>query len=83
MSASELKASGDFFYIKGESGKVWGAALRATKESSKPLIVSLGHRVSIDTALQLTKATCKFRIPEPIRQADLRSREHVRKVYDS
>ena len=63
----------------GTSGKTWGLALRATTESKNPLIVSIGHRVSLDTALIVTKACIsKFRIPEPIRQADLRSREKVK-----
>jgi deoxyribonuclease V len=49
--------------------------LRATDESTNPLIISIGHRISLDTALDCVKAlTGKYRVPEPIRQADLRSR---------
>ena len=68
MSKRELKKAGDIVELKGESGKVWGAALRATNDSSNPIIVSQGHRVSLQTALDLTiKCIKKFRIPEPIR----------------
>ena len=67
----------------GTSGKVWGAALRATDGAATPLIVSIGHRVSLETALEATQACIgEFRIPEPIRQADLRSRALVRATYD-
>lgn len=37
----------------------------------------------MDTAIEVVKAcTLKFRIPEPIRQADKRSRVWVQKTYD-
>jgi len=70
-----LHKAGDIVELKGDSGKVWGIALRSTDESKNPLIVSQGHRVSLQTAIDATLACIgKFRIPEPIRQADLRSR---------
>ena len=54
--------------LTGYSGKTWGAALRATDDSKNPLIVSIGHKISLKTALECTKACIlKFRIPEPIR----------------
>jgi deoxyinosine 3'endonuclease (endonuclease V) len=69
--------------IIGDSGKVWGAALRSTKESTNPIYVSIGHRISLETSLKIViMCITKFRIPEPIRAADGRSREHVRKIYD-
>ena len=71
-------------YLTGNSGKNWGAALRATDEAKNPLIVSIGHKVSLDTALDCVKAMItKFRIPEPIRQADLRSRQLVKDIFDN
>ena len=67
----------------GNSGKVWGAALRSTKESKNPIYVSIGHRISLETSLKIViMSITKYRIPEPIRAADGRSREHVRKIYD-
>ncbi|CAK9040748.1 Endonuclease V [Durusdinium trenchii] len=44
----------------------------------KPLVVSPGHRISLETALQLTRAICGTSAPEPVRQADLRSRRAVK-----
>ncbi|HTT07248.1 MAG TPA: deoxyribonuclease V [Gammaproteobacteria bacterium] len=47
-----------------------GAALR-TRTGVKPVYVSNGHRVSLDTAIELVLAcTPRFRLPEPIRHAD-------------
>ncbi|MGH0168232.1 UNVERIFIED_CONTAM: hypothetical protein FKN15_054162 [Acipenser sinensis] len=43
-------------------------ALKSSDRSTKPLYVSVGHRISLDTAVRLTTACCKYRIPEPIRQ---------------
>ncbi|KAK6237171.1 hypothetical protein SCA6_012508 [Theobroma cacao] len=43
-------------------------AMRSTQSSLKPLFVSIGHRISLDTAIKVVKMTCKFRVPEPIRQ---------------
>ena len=37
-----------------------------------------GHKLSLDTALSVVIACCKHRVPEPIRQADLRSRRALR-----
>jgi deoxyribonuclease V len=47
-----------------------GAALR-TRAGVKPVYVSQGHRVSLETALQLTLSVCDGpRIPRPTRDAD-------------
>jgi hypothetical protein len=61
---------------------VWGALLRTSKSvdeaSFKPVIVSVGHGISLDSAIALTVLLTKHRIPEPVRQADLRGREWLR-----
>ncbi|NWR06356.1 ENDOV Endonuclease, partial [Paradoxornis webbianus] len=74
-----LQRSGEAFPLTGTSGKVLGMVLRSYNNSSKPLYVSVGHRVSLDTAVRLVRGCCRFRVPEPIRQADIRSREYLRK----
>ena len=51
-------------------GRVVGAVLRS-KPKVRPLIVSPGHRVSIDGAAQRVLAACtRYRLPEPTRWAD-------------
>ncbi|XP_030945333.1 endonuclease V-like isoform X1 [Quercus lobata] len=69
----------NFITLSGCSGKIWGVAMRSTKGSLKPIFISVGHRVSLDTAITIVKMTCKYRVPEPTRQADIRSREYLRK----
>ncbi len=56
-------------------GKIIGAVLR-TKDSTRPLFVSPGHKTDLDSALRLTLAcTGRFRIPEPLRCADILSKQ--------
>ncbi|XP_053939416.1 endonuclease V isoform X1 [Cuculus canorus] len=74
-----LQKEGDTFPLMGTSGRVLGMALRSCSNSSKPLYISVGHKVCLETAVHLVKSCCKYRIPEPIRQADIRSREYIRK----
>jgi deoxyribonuclease V len=53
-----------------------GVALR-TRDGTNPLFVSVGHRVSLPTAVDLVlRFTPKWRLPEPIRLADAISRMH-------
>ncbi|MGH7806496.1 MAG: deoxyribonuclease V [Thermodesulfobacteriota bacterium] len=53
------------------NGKTIGAVLR-TKKGTKPVFVSIGHKIDLSSAVKLTlKCTRGFRIPEPTRQADI------------
>jgi len=52
-----------------DGGDVVGAVLR-TRVGVKPVFVSVGHRVSLERALELTLAcTPRYRLPETTRQA--------------
>uniref|UniRef100_A0A7S3EFW5 Endonuclease V n=1 Tax=Rhodosorus marinus TaxID=101924 RepID=A0A7S3EFW5_9RHOD len=66
------------FYIDGESGTRWGAAINAAQGSQRPVYVSIGNRISLDTAIQYVSECSLYRVPEPIRQADLLSRQWIR-----
>ncbi|XP_016786139.2 endonuclease V isoform X16 [Pan troglodytes] len=74
-----LQTRGDSFPLLGDSGTVLGMALRSHDRSTRPLYISVGHRMSLEAAVRLTCCCCRFRIPEPVRQADISSREHIRK----
>jgi deoxyinosine 3'endonuclease (endonuclease V) len=74
----ELKKAGDYVYLKGDSGAIWGAALKSTKQSIDPMLVNIGHKISLDTSLNIVKKTTMYRVPEPIRIADKRSRAIIR-----
>eukprot|EP00510_Aplanochytrium_minuta_P009415 CAMPEP_0184060694 /NCGR_PEP_ID=MMETSP0956-20121227/10945_1 /TAXON_ID=627963 /ORGANISM="Aplanochytrium sp, Strain PBS07" /LENGTH=258 /DNA_ID=CAMNT_0026356799 /DNA_START=584 /DNA_END=1357 /DNA_ORIENTATION=- len=60
-----------YIYLKGNSGRVWGAAFKCTSDILNPIYVSQGHRISLKSAIELTVKCCKYRIPEPVRQADI------------
>eukprot|EP00128_Syssomonas_multiformis_P005618 Colp12_sorted_trinity150504_noHs@14025 len=66
--------------LVGQSGRVWGCAVRSTADTLNPIYVSVGHRLSLETATKLALNCCRYRVPEPIRQADQRSREFLRKL---
>jgi len=54
-------------------GETIGMAVR-TKEWAKPVYVSVGHRISLEAAVDLVLATARgYRLPEPTRQAHLLS----------
>ena len=63
---------GDHAYIhdpKKPSDEIIGTAL-FSKKNSKPLIISPGNHVSVDEALDITRACLRgYRLPEPTRQA--------------
>ncbi len=55
-------------------GDVVGRALR-TREGTKPVYVSQGHRIGLDNACaHILRLAPAYRLPEPIRQADRLSR---------
>jgi deoxyribonuclease V len=48
-----------------------GVVLR-TQKGIRPVFVSIGHRVDLNSAIKLVLACCtRYRIPEPTRQADI------------
>lgn len=53
-------------------------AVRSLDNTTNPIFVSVGHRISLDTSIQIVLKCCRYRIPEPTRQADIRSREFIR-----
>lgn len=66
------------------TGKTYGAALaaatgNAAEGAQNPIFVSIGHKVSLETAVAMVRACSRFRVPEPIRQADLKSRNEIKK----
>jgi deoxyribonuclease V len=52
-----------------DAGELIGAALR-TRPGAKPLYISTGHRIGLETAIEMALAcTRAYRLPEPTRQA--------------
>jgi len=70
-------AGEDFLVQKGQVI----SAVVTTKEGAKPVFVSVGHMVSLGTAVKIVKhCTRNSRIPEPILQAHKMASEEKRKV---
>jgi deoxyribonuclease V len=54
-----------------DQGERIGSVLR-TRDGTRPLFVSIGHRVDLPSAEALVLACCtRYRVPEPTRQADI------------
>lgn len=64
--------------IVGKSGFTWAKALITGNATNKPIYVSIGNRVTLNTAARVTRKLSTFRIPDPIRYADLHSRAFLR-----
>lgn len=61
---------GAYSLLRGRRGEVLGAALR-TRPGARPVFVSPGHRVGLETAVRIVMTcTGRYRIPEPLRRAD-------------
>jgi deoxyribonuclease V len=56
--------------------EIIGAAVR-TRTRVNPMIISLGHRISLETSIAYVLTCCKgYRLPEPTRQADKLSKDN-------
>uniref|UniRef100_A0A8C8S1L5 Endonuclease V n=1 Tax=Pelusios castaneus TaxID=367368 RepID=A0A8C8S1L5_9SAUR len=64
----DLQMGGDVFPLTGTSGRVLGMALRSYSRSTKPIYISVGHRICLESAVRLVQSCCRYRVPEPIRQ---------------
>jgi deoxyribonuclease V len=70
-------AGEDFLVQKGQII----SAVVTTKEGAKPVFVSVGHLISLETAVKIVKhCALNSRIPEPILQAHKIASEEKRKV---
>jgi deoxyribonuclease V len=63
-----------------DDGEVIGAIVR-TQSNIKPVYVSVGHRISLNSAIEFVlKCAPKYRLPETTRQADQLSKGHTKPV---
>jgi len=61
------KEKGSYCYIT-DSDEIIGAAVR-TRYDTKPVFVSVGNKICLESAIRYTLSVSKFRIPEPTRLA--------------
>ena len=65
--------------VSREIGQGRGAIV-VTRDETKPVCVSPGHRIDAESAIATTLQWSRYRIPEPIRRADQLARAHLRSV---
>ena len=66
-----------------DRGEVIGEAV-TTKPGAKPIYVSIGHMVSLETDVEIVRHCAKTRIPEPLRQAhNLATKQRIRLASES
>jgi deoxyribonuclease V len=66
-----------------DDGAVIGAVV-VTKQGTKPVYVSVGHRVSLKRATEIViESTGKYKIPEPVRRAHILAGEEKRKLQSA
>ena len=74
----QCQNKGDFVSLIGESGKEHGIALRCGKKGHNCVFVSVGHRICLQSCREIVLACSIHKIPEPIRAADLNTRDAIR-----
>jgi len=65
---------GDYLNLVGNSGKKYGVALKSSNNALNPIYISIGHMCSLETAIKLVDKLCFYKIPEPIRNSDIKSK---------
>ncbi len=80
IGCAKEKLVGDFGDVGPQPGnttplkvgdRIIGAVIR-TRKGVKPVFVSPGHRIDLETSMELVLKTCRgFRLPEPLRRAHL------------
>lgn len=79
---ANLEMKGSTLDLEGKNGFLYGKALKSTAKSTNPIFVSIGFDIDLESAIKVILECCKVRMPEPIRWADIDSREFLREHYE-
>lgn len=80
LFGEEERVHGEPVALLKHDGKVVGAAV-VTKNGCKPVYVSVGHMISLETALKIVQhCTISSRVPEPILKAHEAATAEKRKI---
>jgi len=81
LTGKLMKREGQTFLV--DKKEVIGAVV-CTRQGSKPIFVSIGHMISLETAIKIVKHCSKSRVPEPTMQAHkLATTERNRLISES
>jgi len=73
IEPDSIKGSYSFLY---DNNEIIGSVVR-TSDNIKPVFVSVGNKISLDLSINIVLNSCiGFRIPEPLRQADIHVRQY-------
>lgn len=67
-----LKKPGDHVTLRGNSGRVWAAVYLSGKGSSEMVFVSIGHKITLASAVKVMNYCCAYKIPEPVKKMSLK-----------
>ncbi len=73
----KLPNVGDFIELIDCNSNILGLALKSSSSSSTPIYVSIGHKISLETAKNIVLQTCIYKSPEPIRNSDIKSKLYL------
>lgn len=73
---SKCMSKGDYINLVGNSGTIYGSALKSTDSATNPIYVSIGYGCSLETAIEIVNKVSFYKIPEPIRNSDIKSKLH-------
>lgn len=65
---------GDYIELKGDTGMIWGLALQSSEQVERPIYVTIGHKISLETAKNIVLKSCIYKTLEPIRNSDIKSK---------
>lgn len=71
---SKCVLKGDYINLVGNSGKIYGSALKSADSSTNPIYISIGHGCCLETAIEIVNKVSTYKIPEPIRNSDIKSK---------
>lgn len=72
---------GNYINLMGNSGKIYGVALKSADNVQNPIYVSIGHCCSLETAIEIVNKVSFYKIPEPIRNSDIKSKLYFTNMF--
>jgi deoxyinosine 3'endonuclease (endonuclease V) len=71
---TRCRLKGEYINLVGNSGKIYGSALKSADNTSNPIYVSIGYGCDLETATKIVNKISFYKIPEPIRNSDIKSK---------